>query len=72
MLIPSLDRCERGWALGWGCIWTPLIMLFPLWLGLFSEPRLILEYAQTYALLFGVPIATGVAILVWEHRRSSR
>jgi hypothetical protein len=60
----KLDRRQklRRWAVS---LWTtPLIMLFPMWLGLFADPSLILEYASVYVLFFGLPFATA-AILYW-------
>ena len=52
----------RRWAVS---LWTsPLIMLFPMWLGLFDDPYLILEYPSAYVLFFGLPFAAA-AILYW-------
>lgn len=52
----------RRWAVS---LWTtPLIMLFPLWLGAFVDPSLILEYPSLFVLFFGLPFAAA-ATLYW-------
>lgn len=39
-------------------------MLFPMWLGLFDDPSLILKYPSVYVLFFALPFAAA-ATLYW-------
>ena len=48
---------------------TPLIMLFPLWLGYFYEPSLIWEHSDAFVLFFVLPFG-GAAILYWLAART--
>ena len=53
----------RRWAFAFWS--TPVITLFPLWLGAFSEPALVVEYADVFGLFFGLPFAA--ALLLYRH-----
>ncbi len=59
----------RRWATA---LWTtPLMMLFPLWLGLFEAPSMLLEHWDLYLLFFGLPFAAAAALYYWSAREGA-
>lgn len=68
MWYGKLNRQQkiRRWAVA---LWTtPLIMLFPLWLGVIYDPRLLADYPALYLLFFGAPFAVAAALYIYAWR----
>lgn len=54
--LSDRQKCRRLAAALWS---TPLIMFFPLWLGVFVEPSALIEYWELFLLFFGLPFAAA-------------
>lgn len=62
---PRLERREkmRRWA---AALWTrPLVLLFPLWLGLFYDPSMLVDHSGMYLVFFGLPFAAAAILYRW-------
>lgn len=60
----KLDRRQKLRRVAVSLWTTPLILLFPLWLGALYEPSVILEFPSLFVLFLGIPFAAA-AILYW-------
>ena len=50
-------------------LWTtPLIMLFPLWLGYLFDPSLIWKAPEVFLLFFAMPLVGAAALYRWAAR----